>query len=100
MDLQKQCDATVQIPDIKPPNPLKQWWVREWHKALVFLGLRPDWQDPDNAPPAFAPVAPHKYLFMPDLQCCAKCGGGRNHAIHQISEGATNAESETPKHAA
>ena len=89
MDLQEQCDAKVQIPDIRPPNRFRAFLVLEWHKALVFLGLRPDWTDPDNAPPAFLPVQPHKYLTMPDLLCCAKCGGGRKHAIHQIEGQAT-----------
>ena len=83
MDFQKQCDEQVQIPDIHLPHPVRQWWARAWHELMVFLGHRPDWRDPDNAPPAFLPAAPHKYLWMPDLQCCVKCGGGRNHPIHQ-----------------
>lgn len=87
MDLQKQCNEQVQIPNIVAVSRWRQFWAKSWHDVLVFLGLRPDWLNPDNAPPAFPECKPHKFIWMPDLRCCPKCGGGKNHAIHQLSKG-------------
>ena len=66
------------------PGSLALWRAETWHNFLVWLGLRTDWMNPDNAPPAFEARA-HKYLAMPDLKCCAKCGGGRAHKIHEVT---------------
>jgi len=79
----QRAGAPVQV---AKPNWLASWWARAWHDFLLFWGLRPDWTNPDNAPPAWEAL-PHKYLTMPDLKCCAKCGGGRNHQIHEVGGG-------------
>src|SRR5271165_1503539 len=47
-------------------------------------------KDPDNAPPAFGGEMPHEYQDgcesseIPGqlVNCCWKCGGGKNHSVH------------------
>jgi len=92
MDFQKQCDEHVPIFEgLKPPSPLKKWWNRGVYRVMVFCGLLPDWSNPHNAPPAHGPEIAHKFMQMPDLLVCARCGAGRNHLIHRF-EGVNNAE--------
>ena len=71
--------------ELKALNPRGRglaWRISEWWYGLkVKMGLATDWLNADNAPPAFA-SSPHKYVQMPDLKCCPKCGGGRLHKIH------------------
>jgi hypothetical protein len=54
-----------------------------WNWLLVKLGLRTDWSNPDNAPPAFSDEeGPHDFSPWPGLPCCALCGGGKLHSVH------------------
>lgn len=76
---------TPVLSHVKQPSRLAMWWARERQNLRVFLGLSPDWMNPDNAPPSLDPtMAPHRFIEMPDLKCCPECGGGRNHAIHKV----------------
>lgn len=65
------------------------------HRLLCFLRLRNPF---DYAPPAFSPEPNHQYEMMKSLrpgpdnnrktdvvvaECCARCGAGKRHAIHQ-----------------
>jgi len=58
--------------------------VKLWNRLLIFLHLRPDWDNPDLTPPAFdsAPHTYDPYIDGKTLTYCAACGGGRLHAIH------------------
>jgi hypothetical protein len=51
-----------------------------WHRLLLFLGIRNEF---DWAPPALGPEVNHPYIKHPELRCCMHCGGGPKHAIHQ-----------------
>ena len=73
----------ISVPGGRRASSLERWWDTKWNNLLVFLRLRTDWMNPDNAPPAFS-ATPHKYVDMPDLKCCPKCGGGRLHKIHEV----------------
>lgn len=55
-----------------------------WNRLLVLLGLRIDYTDPENAPPAFEGVRPHIYAGHKTLECCRLCGGGWKHPIHDV----------------
>ncbi len=50
-----------------------------WHRLLVFLGLRNQF---DYAPPGLGPEVNHPYFKHDALQCCNYCGGGPKHPIH------------------
>lgn len=53
-----------------------------WHSFLVFLHLRIDYTNPDNAPP-FDNDMPHPFVvFDGDPVMCKRCLGGKNHPIH------------------
>lgn len=85
MDFQKQCDENVPIFEgLKSPSPFKKWWDRGVYRVMVFCGLLPDWSNPHNAPPAHGPETTHKFMSMPDLLVCARCGGGKNHLVHRF----------------
>lgn len=51
-----------------------------WHRFLLFLRIRKylDW-----APPGLGPEVNHPYFEHSSSACCAHCGGGRLHKIHQ-----------------
>lgn len=53
-----------------------------WNRLLIFLGLRIDYMDPDNAAPGFDGIQPHPFEPHASLPCCRQCGGGRKHPIH------------------
>ena len=55
--------------------------VSMWNRLLILLGLRTDWNNPVNAPPAWS-VAPHEYRPHETNPCCVECGGGSAHLIH------------------
>ena len=48
------------------------------------------WGDPRNAPPAFEDSAAHAYRAHDTLACCAICGGGDLHYIHQVPRNVSN----------
>lgn len=58
--------------------------------VLVAPGSQPstpavDWSNPDNAIPAFNDTKnPHEYVPAEGTQCCAECGGGKNHPVHKL----------------
>ena len=51
---------------------------RGWHQLLCFLKIR---DDLDYTPP-FAFEVPHRYFQDADHKCCAYCGDGKRHSIH------------------
>jgi hypothetical protein len=53
----------------------------------VFPRPRPNWLNPDFAPPSLSPVdgPSHEYVPAPHTPTCQLCGGGRLHAIHRES---------------
>jgi hypothetical protein len=53
-----------------------------WYRLMVLLRLKPDWRNPDYAPPAFEGIAAHPYKPASLLPCCLVCGGGKKHKIH------------------
>ena len=60
-----------------------RWISDRWHDFLVLLRLRPDFRNPDNAPPAFWDrEPPHPFKRGEGLLVCMQCGGGRLHKVH------------------
>jgi hypothetical protein len=60
-----------------------KWISDRWHDCLVLLHLRPDFRNPDNAPPAFHDnESPHLFKRGDGSLVCVLCGGGRLHSVH------------------
>jgi hypothetical protein len=60
-------------------------WLRDlYHNFLVLIHVRPDYRNPDNAPPAFWDrEPPHPFKRGEGSLVCVQCGGGRLHAVHK-----------------
>ena len=74
-----------QVPKQKIPERISRAISVLWYRLLVLLRLKPDWSNPEFAPPGLeGGIRPHTFKPSASLPCCVLCGGGRLHKIHRV----------------